>query len=45
MEDVIYLVCLHYIGFTQKKLHQIFEKSENYREVFDKISAHNLSKY
>lgn len=45
MEDVIYLVCLHYIGFTQKKLHQIFEKSENYREVFDKISEHNLSKY
>ncbi|MDD5213292.1 MAG: DNA-processing protein DprA [Candidatus Gracilibacteria bacterium] len=44
MEDLIYLLGLHYLGFTHKKLHHIFEKSENYKEIFTKVSASNLSK-
>ena len=42
--DFIYLVALHYIGFTHKKLHQIFENSDNYMQVFEKISDNFLSK-
>lgn len=33
----IYLVWLHYIWFTHKKLHKIFEHKKNYKEVFNKI--------
>ncbi len=39
MEKLLYLRALHYIGFTNKKLHQIFEKWENYREIFEKVSS------
>jgi len=28
---------LHYIGFTHKKLHKIFEEKQNYKQVFENI--------
>lgn len=38
-KEFIYLVWLHSLWFTNKKLHQIFEKTQNYKEIFDKIST------
>jgi DNA processing protein len=38
MEKKIYLAWLHYIWISQKKLHQIFENSQNYKEIYDNIS-------
>lgn len=38
-KEFIYLVWLHSLWFTHKKLHQIFEKTQNYKEIFDKIST------
>ena len=43
MEE-IYLAGLHWIGFTQKKLHIIFEKKQNYKEVFEWINFNYLKK-
>jgi hypothetical protein len=42
--DKIYLAALHYIGFTHKKLHKIFEKKQNYKEIFEKINYDFLKK-
>lgn len=42
--DLIYLVGLHYIGFTHKKFHHIFKNNKNYKEVFEKINSSFLSK-
>ena len=36
--EKIYLAWLHYIWFTHKKLHKIFENTQNYKEVFEKIN-------
>ena len=36
--EKIYLAWLHYIWFTHKKLHKIFESKQNYKEIFDKIN-------
>lgn len=41
----IYLAMLHYIGFTHKKLHEIFKDNGNYIEVFDNIEYKQLKKY
>lgn len=45
MEEGIYLAGLHYVGISQKKLHQIFEKKENYKYVYDSLSLSFLKKY
>ena len=42
--EKIYLAALHYIGFTHKKLHKIFEKKQNYKEVFENINSNFLKK-
>ncbi len=38
----IYLAWLHYIWFTHKKLHKIFLKKQNYKEIFEKINYNFL---
>lgn len=45
MENIIYLVWLHKIWFTHKKFHQIFNKKDNYKEIFENISAKNLEDF
>lgn len=45
MEKKIYLVALHYIWISQKKLHLIFEKTQNYKEIYEKISSVFLINY
>lgn len=40
-----YLVYLHSIWITQKKLLNIFENSENYEEVFNDIKSWFFEKY
>ena len=42
--EKIYLASLHYIGFTHKKLHKIFEINQNYKEVFENINQDYLKK-
>jgi len=42
--EKIYLAGLHYIGFTHKKLHKIFEINQNYKEVFENINQDYLKK-
>lgn len=45
MNEKIYLVLLHSIWITQKKLHYIFKENQNYKFFFENISQKNLSKY
>lgn len=40
-----YLSYLHYIGLSQKNLHQIFEDNSNYENFWKKLSFEQLSKY
>ena len=42
--EKIYLAGLHYIWFTHKKLHKIFEDNQNYKEVFENINYNFLKK-
>ncbi len=43
MEE-IYLVWLHHIWISQRKLHKIFKNKENYKEVFNSINQKFLKK-
>ena len=45
MSESIYLAALHSIGITQKKLHIIFEKNQNYKNLFDNISSETLKNF
>ena len=42
MDDKKYLVYLHSIGFSQKKLSYIFFQKKNYKEVFETLTYTNL---
>nr|MDD3720733.1 DNA-processing protein DprA [Candidatus Gracilibacteria bacterium] len=42
---MLYLVALHSIGISQRKLSVIFEKSENYKEFYEKINFSNLKSF
>ncbi|NDK08183.1 DNA-protecting protein DprA [Candidatus Gracilibacteria bacterium] len=42
MTDFIYLVYLHSIGISQRKLSIIFENNSNYKEFFEKLSHNSL---
>jgi len=45
MDNKIYLVWLHFIWITQKKLNIIFENNSDYKDFFDKLSIDILRKY
>lgn len=42
---MLYLVALHSIWISQRKLSVIFEKSENYKEFYEKINFSNLKSF
>ncbi len=42
MSDLIYLVWLHSLWISQRKLSNIFEKKDNYKEFYEKLSLTNL---
>jgi hypothetical protein len=44
MEEKIYLVFLHSIGFTQKKLFEIFKDKQNFKEIYENLSFETLKK-
>ena len=44
MEEKIYLVFLHSIGFTQKKFFEIFKDKQNFKEIYDNLSFETLKK-
>ncbi len=44
MNDTKYLVYLHSIWFSQRKLASIFAQQANYKQVFDSITSPNLKK-
>ena len=44
MKEIQYLIYLHSIGFSQKKLLSIFWSRKNYREIFEAISYKNLQR-
>lgn len=45
MEEKIYLAILHCIGFTQKKLHAVFNYQQNYQQVYETLSQNKLREY
>ncbi|MCH2189166.1 DNA-processing protein DprA [Candidatus Gracilibacteria bacterium] len=45
MEEKIYLAGLHALGISHAKLTQIFEKKQNYKEVYENISSSFLKKF
>ncbi len=45
MGNKLFLVFLHYIWLSQKKLRVIFKDQENYEEVFDNLSYNFLKNY
>ena len=45
MKNTIYLAGLHQAGISQKKLHLIFEKNQNYKEVFNNLNYSFLQKF
>lgn len=45
MSNLIYLTYLHSLWITQKKLWHIFEKSENYKEFYEKLNYETLKPY
>lgn len=42
---MLYLVALHSLWISQKKLSQIFENNENYKDFFEKISFSSLKSF
>jgi hypothetical protein len=44
MEEKIYLAFLHSIGFTQKKLFELFKEKQNFKEVYNNINFEYLRK-
>ena len=40
--EKLFLAWLHYIWFTHKKLHKIFENKQNYKEIFENINYNFL---
>ncbi len=40
-----FLVGLHYIGFTHKKLYDVFYKKQNYKEVYQNLNSGVLKKF
>lgn len=44
MNDKKYAIYLHSIWFSQRKLRSIFEKKQNYKEVFDSLDYKNLQR-
>ncbi|MFA5917217.1 MAG: DNA-processing protein DprA [Candidatus Gracilibacteria bacterium] len=45
MPNLIYLVGLHSLGISQRKLSNIFEKKDNYKEFYEKLSSTNLKPF
>jgi hypothetical protein len=45
MENKKYLVYLHSLGISQKKLFLIFEKGKNYKDFFENINLSSLKPY
>lgn len=45
MDNLLFLVFLHSIGFTQKTLGRIFEKEENYEDLYNKLNHGLLQKF
>ncbi len=45
MKERIYLVLLHNIGISQKYLHIIFKKQQNYREIYENAVTHDFLKW
>lgn len=45
MSEKLYLVFLHSLWITQKRLHSIFENSQNYQEFFENLSAEKLKEH
>ncbi len=45
MENLLYLAWLHQIWISQKKLHLIFEKNQNYKDFFQNLSYEKLKKF
>lgn len=45
MENKKYLVYLHSLGISQKKLFSIFEKEKNYKDFFENLNLSSLKAY
>lgn len=45
MNEKVYLVALHQIWISHKKLFSIFEKKQNFKWFYDEVSISNLEKY
>ncbi len=45
MSEVIYLVYLHSLWISQKKISQIFENKKNYKEFYENLNYKNLKSY
>ncbi|NVP17370.1 DNA-protecting protein DprA [Candidatus Gracilibacteria bacterium] len=45
MNEKVYLVALHQIGISHKKLFSIFEKKQNFKGFYDEVSISSLEKY
>jgi hypothetical protein len=45
MNKSIFLVWLHSIWFTHKKLHKIFKELQNYEEIFKNINYKLLKEF
>lgn len=45
MNEKIFLAALHSLWFTHKKLFEIFEYNQNYKELFQKLDKKILEKY
>ena len=45
MSDLIYLVWLHSLWISQRKLSNIFEKKDNYKDFYEKLSSANLKPF
>jgi DNA processing protein len=45
MEQKLYLAILHFLWFSHKKLHLIFENNNNYKWFFEELSTKKLLEY
>ncbi|MCP4523930.1 MAG: DNA-protecting protein DprA [Candidatus Gracilibacteria bacterium] len=45
MEEKKYLALLHTIGFSHRKLHEIFSEKQNYKDFYESISVDILIQY
>ena len=45
MSELIYLACLHSLWISQRKLLQIFENKDNYKEFYEKLNYQSLKPF